>query len=311
MKHPQKKMGPPTLLSRTQRRNDARDYRLKAYTNEVVRRMFVATADGNYILARSAYFLRLPFDFYWLSLHSLEKYYKAVLLMNGLPAKGYGHDLVRLHEAVRQVAGSLLKARFARPPARGLRWFSESIDGYTARLNRFGSAHNRYATYGYWLLDDELFKLDQLVWQIRRCCRPFYLERPVAGGKPIRINNKKLLRLNKREWKVNAWPLEELIEGPKDDPRRSTVLLFNIPFAPEEEHDLPLTFSASHAPPLADWFRLLRMSTQDPRIENSAGRVLTWIGENIDLGRKDRELLKRALHDHRTAHTPSGKAQTP
>lgn len=58
MKHPERKKGPHTLLSRARRRKDARDYRLKAYTNEVVRRMFVATADGNYILARSAYFLQ-------------------------------------------------------------------------------------------------------------------------------------------------------------------------------------------------------------------------------------------------------------
>jgi hypothetical protein len=291
-------------------KKDPRDYRLKAYTNEVVRRMFVTTADGNYILARSAYFLRLPFDFYWLGLHALEKYYKAVLLMNGLSAKGYRHDLIRLNETARSIAGRLLKTRFKRPPIKELRWFEESVDDYVARLNRFGSAHNRYATYGYWLLDDELFKLDQLVWQVRRCCRPFHLERPVPGEKPINTNNKKLLRLNKREWKVNRWPLEELIEGPDDDPRRSTVLLFNLPFAPEGEHKLAQTFSASHAPPLADWFRLLRASTQDTRVENSASKVLKWVDENIDFGREDRELLRKALHDHRAAHMV-GKAPTP
>jgi hypothetical protein len=283
---------------------DARDYRLKAHTNYVVRRMFVETADGNYILARSAYFLRLPFDFYWLGLQALEKYYKAMLLMNGLSGRGCGHDLVKLHKRARQLAGGLLKTKFVRPRAQGLTWSNEPVDGYVARLNRFGSSHNRYATYGYWILDDDLFKLDQLVWQVRRCCRPFHLEMPNAGGKPIKTNIKNVLRRNKREWKVSPWPLEELIDGPEDDSRRSTFLLFNLPFAPGEDHRLPQTFSASHTPPLADWFRLLRASTQDPTVENSADKVLTWISENVDFGGSDRKLLEKALQDYATARVP-------
>jgi hypothetical protein len=72
------------------------------YANAITKCMFVSTADQNYMLARVAFFDGLDLDFFWLSLHALEKYYKAALLMNGQEAKSYGHNLVELHQALPQ-----------------------------------------------------------------------------------------------------------------------------------------------------------------------------------------------------------------
>lgn len=150
---------------------DPRSEKLKVHTNEIVRRMFVATADGNYIVARLAFFHQLPFDFYWLSLHALEKYYKAILLMNGRPVLQYKHHLAPLHQAVLDLEPRLPISELVDPQIGHLRWVDETMDAWLARLDRFGAADNRYATYGYYLREDDLFKVDQHVWNVRRCCR--------------------------------------------------------------------------------------------------------------------------------------------
>jgi HEPN domain-containing protein len=65
--------------------------------NSVVTEMFVDTADQNYLIARWAYHRGLFIDFFWNSVHALEKFFKASLLLNGKSAIGFGHDLTRLY----------------------------------------------------------------------------------------------------------------------------------------------------------------------------------------------------------------------
>ena len=55
--------------------------------------MFIETADENYILARWAAINHLDLDFLGLGLHAIEKYLKALLLLNEKPAKKYGHNI--------------------------------------------------------------------------------------------------------------------------------------------------------------------------------------------------------------------------
>jgi hypothetical protein len=124
---------------------------VKPYTNAIAQRMFVSTGDRNYILARIAFFEGLDLDFFWLSLHALEKYYKAALLMNGHEAKSYGHDLLALHAAVVKVEPRRPIRQLVDPSIKGLRWRDETVEAYLKRLNTYGSAANRYATYGYCL----------------------------------------------------------------------------------------------------------------------------------------------------------------
>jgi hypothetical protein len=53
---------------------------LYAEKNSLVKELFVSTADDNYTLARWCFHQNVNVDFFWLAVHSLEKYFKAVLL---------------------------------------------------------------------------------------------------------------------------------------------------------------------------------------------------------------------------------------
>ncbi|TIT06089.1 MAG: hypothetical protein E5W74_30460 [Mesorhizobium sp.] len=53
------------------------------HKGRIINEMFVHTADENYIVARWCHDNQLMRDFFWNSVHALEKYMKAVLLFNG------------------------------------------------------------------------------------------------------------------------------------------------------------------------------------------------------------------------------------
>src|SRR5258707_304000 len=87
-----------TLLAKEAVMETAHD--IRPYTNSLVERMFVATADQDYVLARWAAINRLDVNFFWLGLQSVEKYLKAILLFNGQSAKRYGHNIPRLYAEI-------------------------------------------------------------------------------------------------------------------------------------------------------------------------------------------------------------------
>jgi hypothetical protein len=138
--------------------------------------MFIATADENYILARWAAIRHLDLDFLWLGLHAIEKYLKALLLLNGKPAKRYGHNIERLYHDVLRFNPSISFESFVRPPflqdMKNTHWIEYSVEEYIIRLNQMGDPNNRYMLYGFSIWSEDLFKLDQTVWKIRRHCRP-------------------------------------------------------------------------------------------------------------------------------------------
>lgn len=144
-----------------------------AHTDEITRHMFVATADRNYMLARIAHSHALDTDFWWLSLHALEKYLKATLLLNGRSAKNGGHDLVKLTGLVRALDRRIDFGPFTDPAIEHLHWRNSSVEDFLARLNDYGSTQNRYLAYGHTASLDDLVNVDQLVWSVRRHCIPF------------------------------------------------------------------------------------------------------------------------------------------
>jgi HEPN domain-containing protein len=61
---------------------------VEASKNNLASELFVRTADENYITARWCANNQLNTDFLWLAVHALEKYLKAVLLVNGHDTRG-------------------------------------------------------------------------------------------------------------------------------------------------------------------------------------------------------------------------------
>src|ERR1700737_1057245 len=87
-----------------------------AEKHSIVKELFIATADDNYIAARWCFHENLNVDFFWLAVHCLEKYLKAVLLLNGKSSLGYQHEIIELFEEIKDFANDLLPSSLVRPP---------------------------------------------------------------------------------------------------------------------------------------------------------------------------------------------------
>jgi hypothetical protein len=146
---------------------------LYAEKQSIIDELFIKTADDNYVTARWCFHQNLNVDFLWLAVHCVEKYLKAVLLFNGRTARGYGHDISKLYADVRKFADDLLPASPVKPQRMPEAiWQSETFEQFIGRLYRDGQADNRYQLYGYTKMPEDLWKLDQLVFNIRRICCP-------------------------------------------------------------------------------------------------------------------------------------------
>ena len=113
---------------------------------EIVREFFVNTADDNYIAARWCFVERLNVDFFWLAVHALEKYMKAVLLVNGRSGKGFinqannfqpfGHDIAALYKHVQSFAADLLPIELVKPDQLDTnRWRDETPNAFMDRFS--------------------------------------------------------------------------------------------------------------------------------------------------------------------------------
>src|SRR3546814_205669 len=115
------------------------DAHLKACINTITHRMFVDTADKNYILARLAFINKFDLDFFWLVLHAFEKYCKAILLLNGKSSIGYSHKIIKLLHDVRALDSRISFQDFDRPSGFPEDvWHAETFDKWIERLAKRG-----------------------------------------------------------------------------------------------------------------------------------------------------------------------------
>lgn len=118
------------------------------------------TADRDYIIARIANRLGLYQSSAWSGLQALEKYFKAILLYSNRPVRKYRHNLL-----------TLLK-RAERLPIIGFVLPADCRE-FVKYLNDQGP--NRYGDVPIYVAGLELFKLDRLIWHVRRYCQDFLL----------------------------------------------------------------------------------------------------------------------------------------
>jgi hypothetical protein len=147
--------------------------------SDLVQDLFVRTADENYITARWCVFNHLHIDFFWLAVHALEKYMKAVLLLNGCSAitdingKKYNHLIARLYASIKNLTQELLPDRLNQPLNLKIHnWLTLSPEKFIQRLYRYGDPNNRYLIYGFSMRFQDLHMLDQMVFAIRRLVCP-------------------------------------------------------------------------------------------------------------------------------------------
>lgn len=265
---------------------------VQASKHDIIRRLFVDTADETYIVARWCYAARLDVDFFWNAVHALEKYLKAVLLFNGRSSRNYGHDITRLYTKVASFAGELLPSRLEQPGELDTsNWRSDTPVEFIAYLYRNGRDHNRYQVYGYFRYRQEVFKLDQLVFAIRRLCCP--LDAPIA--KPGRETHRAALTESPTLHLQTSASLETIIRGKRQrDIARDALLNLNMPFAPtdfEHGHMRGGYFSARN--PVLNRRLLKPLEESQPGSEDRAEALMLrdWVLQNIQLPREiEREL---------------------
>lgn len=270
-----------------------------AYTNALVKTMFVATADQNYATARWAFLNRLYLDFFWLSLHAVEKYLKAILLYNNRTAKGYNHDIVKLHVAVLKLDLNLSFEDVSRPsviPA-DLHWTDETADSFIKRMNDMGNPNNRYMLYGFVQRPDDLIKLDQLVWNIRRHCRPFKQTITARRTAEKTIDWVQALKKNIDQWYLSGDLLiERAAAGKTQEAIHDALFTLNFAFAPHADHRLEEWPFSGANPPLAAWFERLRDAQPGMNAKNTARDTLEWVLKNVPLNKNDKAILEEAIN---------------
>ena len=254
--------------------------------NNFVKRTLVTTADENYILARHAFFMGFYNDFFWLSLHSIEKYLKAVLLINGHSSKNYGHDIVKLYNTVKDKITCINIDGFTNPlPETDMYWRDESIENFLTRLNEYGSADNRYMLYGYNQQQTDIFKADHLVWQIRWYCKSRFINLKTKTIdtyiEPKTANNWKHIGSN--------LPLEKSVQSEEAD---SLFFKFNYSFAPEIDHAPRRWQFSSKNPPLADYATRIKSSTATEETKEHSKDFLIWVLENYQLNKSDKKTIQ-------------------
>lgn len=265
------------------------------HTDEITRRMFVATADRNYLLARIAHSHALDTDFWWLSMHAVEKYLKAILLLNCHSSKSGGHDLVKLSAAVRALDRKVVFGPLVDPQITNLHWRATSLEDFLERLNEYGSAQNRYLTYGHTASLDDLAKVDQLIWAVRRHCIPFKVEIGEPGYERT-IDRLQQLVDRPDSWRIGGTlPLEEVIGRQASDSLRASLMRLNTAFNRGGDQRVDGWRASASNPPLAQWFDRLRSPNASPDTRETAAEVLQWSLDNVQFVKSDRLLIEREL----------------
>ncbi|HLW92014.1 MAG TPA: HEPN domain-containing protein [Roseiarcus sp.] len=223
-----------------------------AEKHSIINEMFIATADDNYVLARWSFHHHLNVDFFWLAVHSVEKYLKAALLMNGKSTKKYGHSITKLLEAVKPLAPELFPITLTKPDERmpAKCWRDETMENFITRLYRDGQADNRYQIFGYIRHPEDLWKLDQVVYSIRRVCKTleaYELGRPQDGA--TNMSNREVLGKYPKRWHLDS-KLEETMSGKHGQELLEASLICNFPFTPHDHRQSPPTYTSSAQNPV-------------------------------------------------------------
>ncbi len=127
--------------------------------NAFIAGSFRDTADLDYLAARLLHRRNLTGQFLWMSYQSIEKYLKAILLYADKSTIKLGHNVVKALAEVRKID----KLGFN---------VTQRAEEFITYLNTYGG--DRYFSSLRVASGDELFDLDQTVWEVRRFCDDFF-----------------------------------------------------------------------------------------------------------------------------------------
>jgi hypothetical protein len=232
--------------------------------HSIAKEIFRDQADKDYITSRATYRMRLREQFLWAALQACEKYLKGILLFNELSAryphsfvtgqtwnkkKEFGHDLETLFSAVKEINDLNL----AHP-----KWMPD----FLRYLSEFG--FNRYLTTSTYTVGDELRKLDETAWTLRRYCQSF-TDWEVSGVVKATRSNfiASVNRPHHRQKPARSRPfgvidgfLETVLKRKTSDFARKNLIWNNLFFATRQRSSASyVSHSSSENPPQnREWF---------------------------------------------------------
>jgi len=268
-----------------------------AYQHEITRELFVNTADENYVTARFCFTEQLYTDFYWLAVHSMEKYLKAVLAINEHSTKGYGHDICRLYDDVHELASDLLPSKCSKPDIiDSINWIEETPRDFLGRIYSNGEANNRYQIYGYVQQPNDIFKLDHMVFSVRRLSispmDAYYYNDEETYRELLARRQKTLLPVPKGS-------LENMISGARGARLRDVACNQNRFFAPEDYKHTNIALKWSVRRPVL-WYDVLEPAMNGTQsTKDIALLVLSWVLKCIYLPEDVRNELEKCRNNLR------------
>jgi len=206
--------------------------------NDFATRSFRDTADGDYVAARLAYRARLIPQFLWLSLQSLEKYVKCILVLNRVSA------IHRRHEVTPLLNRFQAARKFDIKLSRSSRSFIEYLDTY---------GRHRYFETPYYTRDVEIMRLDLAVWEVRRYAHviDYYIATPKGI---VHLLQQELRQIENAEnrphrYRIMGGVLEGIV-AKRDHPSREPLLWQNAFFGGRHRRTVRLAahFHAANSP---------------------------------------------------------------
>lgn len=258
---------------------DSLERHIEIYKKSFIKKTFIYTADSNYILGRQAFFSDSYVDSYWLSLHAIEKYMKAIIIINGRSTKKFSHDLNALFKELKKCNCNL--PEFEKPeffPEDG--WLQITPKDFLHRLNIIGNPNNRYMLYGYNYSPDDPLKIDQIILYLRTFLSGLMVYRHPRDSSPS-------------TWIIdNTLPLEkEVLSSQTTEENKFSYL--NYSFFPSKSHQIDVLRFGSKNSPMSDWFHLAKNaqgSNKDIYIN-----LFTWVIRNIKLSRDDQKEIEKII----------------
>ena len=122
------------------------------YINAAAYKYFRDVADGDYIMARSAFFMLLMPQFFQLAQQTIEKYMKCILVLRRVDTKPFSHDLVDLLKKLEEFQDIFI---------------CENSKKIILEIN---TVKTKYLETSYCALGQECGFFDRLVWELRRYC---------------------------------------------------------------------------------------------------------------------------------------------
>ncbi len=277
---------------------------LKHFQFVFAHKFFVGPSDRNYFLARFAKIYGMHEEFWWQSLQAIEKLLKAGLVLNGVSVKnGYRHDIERLWEEHLNVFEKLAVGTLQKPQKLDIRfWQDVPLKNFIAGVNRMGHPDSRYGLVGYSNSEDDIFKLDQLVFELRR--RTVGLEWIVGEN----WEDKRLLAYNGQPYRnvIRQLPNHQIrsTEVPKGEfntvgtDLEDIFYSWNLAFTRSDtdlEKPAPANVASTFAGFGNSYLHLLWDTLNKTEINDEMQEKVIWLLDNVIVGKSAEDEIRKLL----------------